>query len=373
SKTLGLIAKEIGPGVTTKYLDKLAEEYIRDNGGIPGFLGLYNFPATLCVSPNEEVVHGIPNDKPLEDGDIISVDCGVLMNGFYGDHAYSFEIGNISKEVKKLLAITKESLYKGIEQCRKGNRIGDISYAIQSHCEKEGYGVVRELCGHALGRGMHEDPAVPNFGRRGTEFDDLDVWKDIVIAYLSENGFDSFWETESGISAYAEINFDAENVLNNLISEYNLTSLKWNKKILEQINWNQEWEKHFEPINIDDKILVRADFHPENPFIQEEIIIQPKMSFGTGHHETTYLMLQNMINIDFKNKFVLDIGCGTGILAIYAKMKHAQNVIAIDNDQWAYANSIENAERNNLSFDIILGDFSKIQNEKFDIILANIN
>ncbi|MCB9201565.1 MAG: type I methionyl aminopeptidase [Flavobacteriales bacterium] len=167
SKTLGEIAKHIQPGITTKKIDAVAEEFIRDNGGIPGFLGLYNFPNTLCVSPNEQVVHGIPNDTPLENGDIISVDCGVLMNNYYGDHAYTFEIGEVKSEVKKLLKITKESLYEGIKACNTSNRIGDIGYAIQTYCEKEGYGVVKELVGHGLGKKMHEDPQVPNYGRRG--------------------------------------------------------------------------------------------------------------------------------------------------------------------------------------------------------------
>ncbi len=168
SKTLGMLAKEIQPGVTTLHLDKLAYDFIKDHGGEPGFLGLYNFPNSLCISPNEQVVHGIPNDKPLQEGDIISVDCGVYMNGFYGDHAYSFEVGEVSPEIKKLLKITKESLYKGIEQCVRGKRVGDISNAIQTYCEAHGYGVVRELVGHGVGRKMHEDPQVPNYGRKGS-------------------------------------------------------------------------------------------------------------------------------------------------------------------------------------------------------------
>jgi len=168
SRTLGEIAKVIKPGVSTKYLDTLAEEFIRDNGGIPAFKGLYGFPASLCMSPNDQVVHGIPNDNPLLEGDIISVDCGVLMNGYCGDHAYSFEIGEVSAEIKHLLKITKESLYKGIEQCIRGKRIGDISFAIQKYCESNGYGVVQELCGHGLGKKMHEDPEVPNYGRQGS-------------------------------------------------------------------------------------------------------------------------------------------------------------------------------------------------------------
>lgn len=171
SRTLGIVAKEIKPGVSTLYLDKIAEEYIRDNGGIPAFKGYGHkknpFPATLCMSLNAAVVHGIPNDKPLEEGDIISVDCGVVKNGYYGDHAYTFGVGQIAPEVQKLLDVTKESLYVGIEQMKSGNRIGDISYAIQQYAEKHGYGVVRELCGHGLGKNLHEEPEVPNYGKRG--------------------------------------------------------------------------------------------------------------------------------------------------------------------------------------------------------------
>jgi len=167
SKTLGMLAKEVKPGVTTLYLDKLAEEFIRDHDAEPGFLGLYDFPNTLCMSPNSQVVHGIPNDKPLQDGDIISIDCGSLKNGFYGDHAYTFEVGEVDEKTKKLLQITKESLLVGIRQFRAGNRVGDVGYAIQQYTEKEGYGVVRELVGHGLGRVMHEDPEMPNYGRRG--------------------------------------------------------------------------------------------------------------------------------------------------------------------------------------------------------------
>ena len=167
SKTLGMIAKEIKPGVTPKKLDKLAEEFIRDNNAIPGFLGLYGCPSTLLTSVNEQIVHGLPTDRPLEEGDIISVDCGVLKNEFYGDHAYTFAVGGIKPEVQKLLDVTKECLYLGIEQIKSGNRIGDISNAIQTHAEKHGYGVVRELVGHGLGKKLHEDPEVPNYGKRG--------------------------------------------------------------------------------------------------------------------------------------------------------------------------------------------------------------
>jgi methionyl aminopeptidase len=167
SKTLGMLAKEVKPGVSTLALDALAETFIRDHGAIPGFLGLYDFPNTLCMSPNAQVVHGIPNNKPLEEGDIISIDCGALKNGFYGDHAYTFEVGSVSPEIKKLLEVTKASLYKGIEAFKAGNRVGDVGFAIQEFTEKHGYGVVRELVGHGLGTSMHEDPEMPNYGRRG--------------------------------------------------------------------------------------------------------------------------------------------------------------------------------------------------------------
>lgn len=167
SKTLGEIAKAVKPGVTSLQLDAIAEECIRDHGAIPGFLGLYDFPNTLCMSPNEQVVHGIPNDTPLVEGDIISVDCGALKNGFYGDHAYTFAVGEIAPETEKLLQVTKESLYVGIREFKANNRVGDVGYAIQQYCEKHGYGVVRELVGHGLGRKMHEDPEMPNYGKRG--------------------------------------------------------------------------------------------------------------------------------------------------------------------------------------------------------------
>ena len=167
SRTLGMLAKEVKPGVTTLQLDKMAEEYIRSLDAIPGFLGLYNFPNTLCMSPNEQVVHGFPNSTPLVEGDIISIDCGALKNGFYGDHAYTFSVGEIAPEIQKLLDVTKESLYKGIREFKAGNRIGDVGFAIQNYCESFGYGVVRELVGHGLGRVMHEDPEMPNYGKRG--------------------------------------------------------------------------------------------------------------------------------------------------------------------------------------------------------------
>ena len=166
-KTHAAIAGLIKPGVTTLELDKIAEEFIRDNGGIPAFKGYGDFPNTLCMSPNEQIVHGIPNDNPLNDGDILSVDCGVLMNGFYGDSAFTYEVGNVKEEVKKLLQVTKESLYKGIEQAVSGKRLGDIGHAIQDYTESFGYGVVREMVGHGVGRNLHEKPEVPNYGKKG--------------------------------------------------------------------------------------------------------------------------------------------------------------------------------------------------------------
>lgn len=166
-KTLAEVAKAIRIGITTLELDKIAEDFIRSNGALPGFLGYQGFPNTLCISVNEQVVHGIPSDYALKDGDIVSVDCGTIIDGFYGDSAYTFCVGNVDPKVKKLLDTTKESLYKGIEQARHGNRLGDIGHAIQQHCQAAGFSVVREMVGHGIGRDMHEDPEVPNYGKRG--------------------------------------------------------------------------------------------------------------------------------------------------------------------------------------------------------------
>ena len=167
-KTLGELAKHIAPGVTTLQLDKIAEAFIRDHGAEPAFLGYGGFPNSICTSINEHVVHGIPSDKDvLKDGDIVSIDCGTKLNGFVGDSAYTFCVGNVAEDVRKLLRTTKEALYKGIEQARVGNRVGDISSAVQTYCEKQNYSVVRELVGHGCGRKMHEEPEVPNYGRRG--------------------------------------------------------------------------------------------------------------------------------------------------------------------------------------------------------------
>jgi len=168
ARTLAEVAKNINPGVTSLQLDKIAEEFIRDNGGIPAFKGYGGFPNSLCISPNEQVVHGIPNDQPYVDGDIISVDCGVLMNGFYGDSAYTFSVGEIPNETMQLMKVTKESLYRGIGVALPGKRLQDISYEIQTYCEKNGYSVVRELVGHGIGKNLHEAPEVPNFGKRGS-------------------------------------------------------------------------------------------------------------------------------------------------------------------------------------------------------------
>jgi methionyl aminopeptidase len=167
AKALAEVAKVIGPGITGKQIDKIADEFICDNGGKPAFKGHNGFPNALCISPNDEVVHGIPKDEAFKEGDIISVDCGVLMNGFYGDSAYTFAIGEIKPEVQKLLDITKESLYKAIEVSIVGKRVGDIGFAVQSHVEQFNYGVVRELVGHGLGKSLHEAPEVPNYGKRG--------------------------------------------------------------------------------------------------------------------------------------------------------------------------------------------------------------
>jgi methionyl aminopeptidase len=168
SRALAEVGKAIKPGVNTLKLDKIAEEYLRDYGGIPGFLGYNGFPATLCTSVNDEVVHGIPSEKELSKGDILSVDCGVKLQGYFGDSAYTFPVGEISEEYKSLMLNTWESLFKGIEAAMAGNRLGDIGYAVQNHAEQAGYSVVREMVGHGLGQNLHEEPEVPNYGKRGS-------------------------------------------------------------------------------------------------------------------------------------------------------------------------------------------------------------
>ena len=167
-KTLGEIAKIVRPGISTLDLDSVAEEFIRSHGAVPGFLGYGGFPNTLCISVNDEVVHGIPSaSRILQEGDIVSVDCGVLKNGYYGDSAYTFEVGQVKPEIHELLKVTKEALYKGIEQAVVGRRVGDIGSAVQNYCESHGYSVVRELVGHGVGKELHEDPQIPNYGSRG--------------------------------------------------------------------------------------------------------------------------------------------------------------------------------------------------------------
>jgi methionyl aminopeptidase len=168
SRTMGEVAKWIAPGVTTARLDTIAREFIQDNGGRSACLGYGGFPGTLCIEVNETVVHGFPSNYQLRDGDIVGVDTVVEKDGFMGDMCYTFPVGTVAEPIMNLLKTTKESLYVGIEACRPGNRIGDIANAIQTYCEKRGYGVVREMCGHGIGRAMHEDPEVPNYGRRGT-------------------------------------------------------------------------------------------------------------------------------------------------------------------------------------------------------------
>lgn len=168
-KTHATVVKMIKPGITTLQINKIAEEFIRDNKGVPTFLNFNGFPFATCISVNDAVVHGFPDNRVLVDGDVVSVDIGILKNGFHGDSAYTYAIGEVSEEIKQLLKVTKESLYKGIEKARHGNRVGDIANAIQEHTEKKhGYGVVRELVGHGLGKNLHEEPQVPNYGKKGT-------------------------------------------------------------------------------------------------------------------------------------------------------------------------------------------------------------
>lgn len=168
-QALAVVAGLIKPGITTQQLDKVAEEFIRDHGAVPSFKGYHDFPFACCISVNDAVVHGFPNAVPLKAGDIVSVDVGVFKNGFHGDSAYTFGLGDIDESLQQLMRVTKESLYKGIEKAVAGNRVGDIAWAIQEYTEKKnGYGVVRELVGHGVGRNLHEEPQVPNYGKRGT-------------------------------------------------------------------------------------------------------------------------------------------------------------------------------------------------------------
>ncbi len=202
----------------------------------------------------------------------------------------------------------------------------------------------------------------------------LTPWNEILIAQLSENGFDTFIEHEDGFSAFIPMEKFNQEIFDEVLSilpedvQYSVE-----KQELEDVNWNQEWEKNFEPILVENQIYLHADFHEKRSEIPYQINIQPKMSFGTGHHETTYLMLKTMLSMDFKDKSVLDMGCGTSVLAVFSKQKKAKSALAIDNDTWAFENSLENVKRNQVEIEIKLGDASLLGTQKFDIILANIN
>ncbi|AKH93754.1 50S ribosomal protein L11 methyltransferase [Elizabethkingia anophelis] len=201
----------------------------------------------------------------------------------------------------------------------------------------------------------------------------VEPWNEILMAELIEQGFDSFTENPDGILAYIQAELlNEEELKNQWLLNHDEVKISYTYKEMPNINWNEEWEKNFQPINVEDKVLIRAEFH-ESQGLEEEIIIQPKMSFGTGHHATTYLMIQQMMDMDFQGKKVLDMGCGTSVLAIYAKKKGASDVLGIDIDEWAVENSRENAERNNSPMRVELGTADNLGQEKFDIILANIN
>lgn len=198
SKTLAHVASVLKPGMTTLQIDELAETFIRDHGAVPSFKNYKGFPFTCCISVNDAVVHGFPNDRPLRDGDIVSVDVGVYKNGFHGDSAYTFALGTITDEVSQLLEVTKTSLYLGIEKAVAGNRVGDISFAIQEYAEKKfKYGVVRELVGHGLGRHLHEEPQVPNYGKRGSGAKLKDSLV-IAIEPMINMGVKEVWYDEDG-------------------------------------------------------------------------------------------------------------------------------------------------------------------------------
>lgn len=167
-KTLAEVGRHIHPGVTTAFLDKIGDQYIRDHGAIPLCKGYEGFPSAFCISVNDVVVHGIPGERFIKEGDNVSIDCVISLNGYVADSAYTFGVGEVSPEVSRLMKVTKEALYIGLDKCKAGNRVGDISHAIQVHCEKNGYSVVRELCGHGVGLKMHESPNVPNYGTPGT-------------------------------------------------------------------------------------------------------------------------------------------------------------------------------------------------------------
>lgn len=201
----------------------------------------------------------------------------------------------------------------------------------------------------------------------------LQPWNEILMAELIEIGFDSFTEEYDGILGYIQKDLFNEDELKNIhLLQNEEIEISYNYEEMPNINWNEEWEKNFSPINVEDKVLIRAEFHDSDPNMHE-IVIQPKMSFGTGHHPTTHLMIQQMLDMDLENKKVLDMGCGTSVLAIFAKQKGAGRTVAIDIDEWSVENSKENAIRNNVEFDIELGTADNLGREKFDVILANIN
>ena len=193
SKTLAEVGKIVAPGVTTLELNRVAETFIRDNGAIPSFLGYEGFPAALCLSVNDVVVHGFPSDYVLKEGDVVSVDCGTLYKGYNGDSAYTFPVGEVDAKTRKLLDVTKESLYKGIEKAVAGNRTGDIGYAVQSYAESFGFSVVRELEGHGLGKEMHEQPGVPNYGRPGRGTHLVDGMVICIEPMINAGGWEVEW------------------------------------------------------------------------------------------------------------------------------------------------------------------------------------
>jgi len=197
ARTHAELAKVIKPGVSSLYLDKIAEEFIRDNGGEPGFKGYNGFPSTLCVSKDNEVVHGMPSKKELREGSIVSIDCGVLMNGFYGDSAYTFAVGHISKEKKQLLNVTKQALDLGVSAAIYGNTIGDIGFSIQQFTESKGYSVVKELVGHGIGKNLHESPEVPNYGKKGAGIK-LEDGMVLAIEPMVNIGSDSVVQKDDG-------------------------------------------------------------------------------------------------------------------------------------------------------------------------------
>lgn len=199
-------------------------------------------------------------------------------------------------------------------------------------------------------------------------------WSEILLAKLSQIEFDSFEENDTGLKAYIKRDFDDEEFVQEQIGEMEAAQITYEKQNIQQVNWNEEWEKNFQPISVDDRCYIRAEFHEEKPNVKYDIVIQPKMSFGTGHHETTHLLIEFILDTEFDDKVVLDMGTGTGILGILAKMRGAESVDAIDIDEWSYENAIENAERNKVNIQVMKGGAESIPpSTEYDIILANIN